>query len=673
MKAKKWFNKAVCFKNIGRFWPIWCIYLAVWVFALPVNIGNHLKQRLVLSFYEGPVDYLFVKKLLELQIPAVFITFFFCAFMAMAVFYYLYRAPSVAYYHSLPIRREGLFLSNWLSGIIVFLGCNLIIFIAGLAVGARWDINVLPAMGFWLLSTNAMCIWFYSFACFCAQFTGHIVALPVFYGILSVLPMAVYGIIAFLFEQSVYGITGIGSGAIFNVILAISPPVLMCLRAPGTGYLSDTKYELMGQWDSISYCVLYFVLIIAAAVVFAVLAVLVYRRRHSEGAGDIVTVKPVRPIFKFGLAFCAALCSGLLIERSSTGGGDFKAVTFAIAMIIGGLVFYFVADMLLNKSFKVFAGRNFAKWGIFAAIMLVIFSVGHSTGYGVENRIPPANRVSEASVSFNGGNTQRLLGVNYATSVADTPEEIELIRALHAEILDEKELSLDEAYGDLTVSDKAILTDYSVIDVERHTVHISYVLKNGAYLDRSYAVYVSRERMEEPSTAAGALNIIAEKPEMTVSNKLDRSEEHILKYVFVSQDVNTYSYISKLTGKVPQDAGYSVSGVYIENARAQSIVEAMEKDIELGYLRAPVLLADEEFYAGMTNVLVEVCFEYEEDYSYSKEVGPDYEGKTVAASYFEEMYIPVTAVNTLAALEAAGALDGVLLTTFAEMSAVLDG
>ena len=47
--------------------------------------------------------------------------------VAMAVFSYLYSARSVSLMHSLPIRRSGLFLTNYISGLLFFVVPNLIL------------------------------------------------------------------------------------------------------------------------------------------------------------------------------------------------------------------------------------------------------------------------------------------------------------------------------------------------------------------------------------------------------------------------------------------------------------------------------------------------------------------------------------------------------------------
>ena len=48
----------------------------------------------------------------------------------------------------------------------------------------------------------------------------------------------------------------------------------------------------------------------AAGIVFAVLAYAAYRRRRSESAGDIVSVRWAKVLFRYGVALTAALTIG---------------------------------------------------------------------------------------------------------------------------------------------------------------------------------------------------------------------------------------------------------------------------------------------------------------------------------------------------------------------------
>ena len=65
--------------------------------------------------------------------------------------------------------------------------------------------GVLPSLGIWLVVQSATFLFFFSFAVFCAMFTGHILALPAFYAILNALVMVVWSLFNELMSLFFYG------------------------------------------------------------------------------------------------------------------------------------------------------------------------------------------------------------------------------------------------------------------------------------------------------------------------------------------------------------------------------------------------------------------------------------------------------------------------------------
>ena len=66
---------------------------------------------------------------------------------AMAVFSYLYNSRSVGLFHALPVRREGLFLTNYLSGLSFMLLPSLVVFFCTLlAELAKGCLNIRGAV-----------------------------------------------------------------------------------------------------------------------------------------------------------------------------------------------------------------------------------------------------------------------------------------------------------------------------------------------------------------------------------------------------------------------------------------------------------------------------------------------------------------------------------------------
>lgn len=119
---------------------------------------------------------------------------------------------------------------------------------------------------------------------------------------------------------------------------------------------------MISRGYSVTDCQLYgwkWVLIYAiVGIAFAALAYLVYRRRASETAGDLITVRWAAVLFRFGVGLCAALTLGFFIyslfyyEMLADHRHD-SMVALTFCMMLMGLVGYFSAEMLLKKTIHV--------------------------------------------------------------------------------------------------------------------------------------------------------------------------------------------------------------------------------------------------------------------------------------------------------------------------------
>ena len=139
-----------------------------------------------------------------------------------------------------------------------------------------------------------------------SMFTGQILAIPVFYAILNVLVIGAEWLVRTFAGLFLYGIDG--SGGYSETSLWLSPAVYLyqklqtSLEWAADGNVSRVYLNpdgLQGVW-----------VFAAAGAVLAVLALAAYRRRRSEAAGDTVSVGWAKPVFKYGVAVCAALGLG---------------------------------------------------------------------------------------------------------------------------------------------------------------------------------------------------------------------------------------------------------------------------------------------------------------------------------------------------------------------------
>ena len=308
------FNSTLYTKTMARFWPLWVLHGLIWLFVIPLSLVNRYfdylragrgvaeAQEYLLRLFRDIPYFLEVGLSLAVTVGVL---------CAMAVFGYLYNHRSASMMHALPMNRTTLFTTQYLAG-LSFLMLPL------LAVGlitAVVAVTLLPAgnwgeaMGHvltWLLVQGGISLFFFSFAAFCAMFTGHILALPAFYGILNALVCILYLLITELISFLFYGVYYRSGDS--DLVRYLTPVWALsdAIHIPSTHTAPDGSYSLptmQSPGTVAAYA--------AAGVVLAVLALLVYRQRHVESAGDVVSIPIVRPIFQWGVAFCSGLCFGI--------------------------------------------------------------------------------------------------------------------------------------------------------------------------------------------------------------------------------------------------------------------------------------------------------------------------------------------------------------------------
>ena len=329
-----YFNLTVFRKHLTRFWPIWTAWLVVLLLVLPVRGLMALREDG--AGMEGRLAW-FARSIPDLTssgftlVMAVLVGLL----AAMAACSHLYSTRSANFMGALPVRREGLFFSHYLAGLAMVLGpvlaASLLTLLVELAGGA---LELLP-LGYWLGYACSAGFFFYSFAVFLGMFTGHLLALPAFYLIFNFLVMAVVGMVQWALRSFYYGFGSL-------------PDWLYDGMQWCTPVMRYTYVQLVGRPQELFYGTTLWVYPIVAAVL-AGAALLLYRRRSLEAAGDVVAVRAMRPVFQYGVALCAGLFLGM-VTAQLLGLPDLGLMA---AILLWGVAGYFVARMLLDKSFRV--------------------------------------------------------------------------------------------------------------------------------------------------------------------------------------------------------------------------------------------------------------------------------------------------------------------------------
>ena len=495
--ATSYFNFTLFRKNLSRFWPIWGLYSLIWLVLLPVNLltdGDYLtlaRTRLIpLQFVNGTS-------------AALALAFCFGILCAMAVFSYLYSSRSVGLLHALPMRREGLFLTNYLSGLAFLVLPNLAVFFLSLLVEAAFGVVVFSSLFTWLVTTSFYCLFFYSFAVFCAMFTGHILALPAFYGILNFLVMGLCFLVNDMAQRFLFGFTGAAWMETLGLYLT---PVAYLASGVRVSYYDGPapSYDQVAFLSGLGRVFLVGLI----GLVLAALALAVYRRRQLETAGDVVSVAWVRPVFRYGVAFCCAIALGNLFDSIFDRLLPDGAWTLLFWMLLWGAFGCFVAVMLLRKTFWVFK-TSWKGCCVFLACLTAAMCLMELDGFGFESRVPDPARVRTAYVD--NVTTYPDDDARWVQFTADDPESIALVTRLHERIVSEKALLED----DYNLYATGYTTEADGVEVQTEDwkdVRLSYVMTDGDVMYRDYTVPVTSEELAEEGSISALLQALFNAP-----------------------------------------------------------------------------------------------------------------------------------------------------------------
>lgn len=492
-------------KTVRRFWPLWLGFFCGLLLIFPLSLYDTLRQlaqqQPVADRIAGDAVRLTAQYAAHLILRQpdtyIVINFLMAPVAATAVFSHLYNDRSCGAYAALPVRRERMYrelaFAGWLPVVCCYVLSGVLALLIELSFGVAELLSVVRLLGFAVLSFTA----FYGFAVLCAQLTGVTLVSPAVYLVLQFAPA-----VAFL-ASSVGTLFLYGCDNGVDWFLNFSPIIHLSRR-------SGLVYEQVSYYATDFTPQTWLIVSVYAAVgaVCLGLAGCLFRRRRMETAGDWVSVSPLKAVFRWCMAFgCAILLNAVLIgffgfyEDPFTRGAILGIPSYPALIlfsVLGGFVGWYMAEMLMKKSFRVF-GMHKRSFLFFALSVVLILSAVRFDIFGYTTRIPVPEEVASVEFSAYGPYCR-----------FDTPEEIAQTVSLHRQIVENRE--------------KNTLT------AERSGYHLvfNYQLKNGKSLSRRYFIYLSPENQAIRQNSETLLNC----PAALAQRYQLRNADHYTKEMF---------------------------------------------------------------------------------------------------------------------------------------------
>ena len=560
------FNTAIARNTLRRCWPLWAAYLGFLLVTFPLPLLSEIRTA------RGRSGLLYACRdvIGNMAVFQALAGMAVAALTVMLLFGYLYNSRGNTLMNSLPIRRESLFLTLYLTGLIPMLLCELLVMGLAMLMTAAYDIGTVWFLR-WFACAALGLLAFYGFALFCAMLTGNILVLPAVYVVLNLTVIGFETCIRELLSNLVYGMT---PGALRLSFL--SPPVKISddLKVV-TSYPETVRMEGLGTLAVYA----------AVGVMFALLALLLYRKRRMESVSDFVAIPVLKPVFRVCMGFGGAfLFAAVIFENffKNSVSGSAAAWVMAVLLVIGACLGWLIAEMMIRRTVRAFPLRR--KGLALICLICVLTVIAAETDVtGFEKRVPDPDKVDHVEFCYD--------------SEFSDPENIRLVTELHRELVRDKQIYDSKSEDYMRLGEKAYrLNAQGEQEADLwmdYWVPISYVMQNGRELQRVYTIVFNAHDVDRPDSTMGKI--------LNLLNSREGIRSRMQTTVPMEERYINYAVINR-EGLNGMENSYRLS--------PQETVElwnlAMLPDAEEGNLSLYTIVDTEENMKTQTNLRIDI-------------------------------------------------------------------
>lgn len=509
------FDRAVFRRALKKTAPVWILY-TLYELLLPLRLFSFCRG--VSSCTDDFLVQIEKTILGYARINASLLPFLLGGLLAWVLFFWLFRAGTAYFYAALPVRRETLFLTNYLTGLLLCAAPALLSSLLLWAVGAGFGAAVfVPAMQVFAATMLGFLL-FFSFAVLVCCVVGQMAAMPIVYVILNFTFFVLEAIVRHLLFTFVYGMPYSQSSTMQSFALHATP-VLGLLQG---GFRVATDWAERDGMYYMEYAPRlegwgYLGALAALGLVFALCAFLLLKHREMERSGDVIAVGWLRPVALYVFTIGCALVLGALMAElfsSNTSDNFWYVLLFSCA---GAFVGYFAGKMLLQKTVHVFRS-GWLGLGACCLALLLAFGAAEFDLFGYSRYLPERSAVQAAGLT------------HYQSNGLYTTQDdafIQDVLNLHTAAVSEKSKQEHRRHA------YQLGTDYT------EQFYITYRMTDGTLTERYYSIVYSEADLEDPDSLISRFSALYNSPgSVLIRTGFDtpRTEKNVLSCYVSSFD-----------------------------------------------------------------------------------------------------------------------------------------
>ena len=452
------FNRTVFKKDITRFAPLWGAYL---IFMLLVMIGISGER---FAYYR-------LQNVRECITAFAWVNLIYAAAAAQMLFGDLYNSRMCNALHALPLKRECWFGTHVVSGMVFSLLPNLLIVLLSFPVmrlEAAWS-----AAFWWLLGTQLQYLFFFGVAVLCVMLSGNRFGQIAYYGMINFAGLLTYWMVSAVYQPFLYGVQFPE-----EPFIQLCPLAQLVSNTPDVLIIDyEDVIDALGQLETIRvYGVIpgngwgYMAICAGVGILALIGALVLYRKRKLECAGDFVAFSSMEPVVTVIVTIFAGGTFHLFADAF---GMNLRSVMLGAGMVVG----FFACRMLLERTTRVFRKKAVLFCGSIVAVFGLTVLLTFLDPAGITRYVPAAEEIE--SVTFGQGYSLNSYS-NFPYTATD-PEEIAALQEVHK-------------LGIAKQSD--IYSGYNEEAYSSFDLRLEYKLKNGRTVNRFYSVQPKAEAGE---------------------------------------------------------------------------------------------------------------------------------------------------------------------------------
>lgn len=439
MKSRtSFFNRTVLKKDITRFAPVWAIYVLFLLVDFLTGSRNGEKEILAASL----ADMMRTMSVVNLIYGGV---------CANILFGDLFQSRMCNALHTMPIRREGWFASHVCAGLLFSFVPNVVATVFQMVLLGEY-FYMAPL---WLVVVTGQFLFFFGLGIFAVMCAGNRLGMAAVYALINGFSAMVFAVAKGVYEPLMYGIELLSDPFTFFC------PVFWMSKERFIRFDYDfidgafTNGRIREFYPEMWW---YLAAVAVIGAVFAGLALLLYRKRRLERAGDFLAIRALEPVF---IVVCSVAGGVFLYAMSEAFGFTVDYFLMGLGVVAG----FFGSQMLIKRTVRVFKPRQLLGLAVLAVVIAGSLVLTRIDPAGITRYVPETEDISYMRV-YRDNDGGIYTSVNPDCYQLEDPAQIDTFRQVHGQLLQERHEKTDGASH----------------------LYIAYQLKNGRQVKRYYTI-----------------------------------------------------------------------------------------------------------------------------------------------------------------------------------------